>query len=102
MNFFHVGQAIWEENGVRKVHEGATSLGGAPWGVGHALGLVASSCSFQTVYYFPNFLYIPKRTKSTFMELFESVYLPYHIPTPFQDSGVFRKVSSMCSSGVIV
>jgi hypothetical protein len=63
---------------------------------------VAPSCTFRTVYYFPSFLYIPKRTESTFMEFLESVYLPYHIPTPFQSSGAFRKVCFMCSSGVIV
>ena len=38
---------------------------------------------FQIVYYFPKFLNIPKQTEDTFVELLESVYLPYHIPTPF-------------------
>jgi hypothetical protein len=36
------------------------------------------------------------------MEFLESVYLPYHVPLPFQGSGVFWKVSLMYSSGVIV
>ena len=48
------------------------------------------------------FLNIPKLTESIFMEFLESVYLPYHVPLPFQGSGVFRKVSLMYSSGVIV
>src|SRR3989337_1151717 len=65
MNFSRVKQVIWKKNGVRKVHEGATSLVGTPWGVGRAPRLVASSCTFQIVYYFPNFLYIPKWTEST-------------------------------------
>ena len=65
-------------------------------------GLSPPRALFRLFIIFLIFLYIPKRTESTFMEVLESVYLPYHIPTPFQDSGAFRKVSSMCSSGVIV
>ena len=49
--------------------------------------------------YFSN---IPKQTENIFMEFLESVYLPYHVPLPFQGSGVFWKVSLMYSSGVIV
>ena len=33
--------------------------------------------------------------------IFFSVYLLYHVPPLFDDSGVFRKDSLMCSSGVI-
>jgi hypothetical protein len=29
---FHAGQVIWKKNGVSKVHGGATSSVGAPWG----------------------------------------------------------------------
>jgi hypothetical protein len=78
------------------------SAHGAPWGVGVPPELVAPSCTFLVVYYFPNFSYIPKQTKSTLMEFLELVYLPYHKPIPFQGSVVFRKVFFMCSSGVIV
>ena len=68
----------------------------APW------YLVPTRVRFLEVSYFPNFLNIPKLTKNIFVDFSESVYLPYHIPPLFHDSGVFRKVSFMCSSGVIV
>ena len=77
-------------------HQGAPGGPGAPW------CLVPSSVAFLVVSYFPNFCYIPKRTKNIFAYLSESVYLPYHIAPYFHDSGVFRKDSFMCSSGVIV
>ena len=57
---------------------------------------------FLVVSYFPNFCHIPKLTENIFADFSESVYLPYHIPPYFHDSGVFRKVSFICSSGVIV
>ena len=50
----------------------------------------------------PNFLNIPKLTKNIFADFLESIYLPYHVPPLFHDSGVLQKVSFMCSSGVIV
>jgi hypothetical protein len=64
--------------------------------------LVGDSWVPSAFSYFCNFSNIPKWTEIIFMEFLESVYLPYHIPTPFQGSGTFRKDSSMCSSGVIV
>jgi hypothetical protein len=102
MNFSHAGQVIWKKNGVGKVHEGATSLVGTPWGVGRAPQACRLLVHFSDGLLFSYFLYIPKRTESTFMKVLESVYLPYHIPTPFQAPGAFRKISSMCSSGVII
>ena len=57
---------------------------------------------FLEVSYFPNFLNIPKLTKNIFADFSESVYLLYHVPPYFHDSGVFRKDSFMCSSGVII
>ena len=64
--------------------------------------LVTSSWVLSAVSYFCIFSNIPKRIEIIFMEFLESVYLPYHIPTPFQGSGAFRKDSFMCSSCVIV
>ena len=51
---------------------------------------------------FPKFLNIPKLIKNIFADFSESVYLPYHVRPYFHDSGVFRKDSFMCSSGVKV
>ena len=51
---------------------------------------------------FPKFLNIPKLIKNIFADFLESVYLPYHVPPSFHDSGVFQKDSFMCSSGVKV
>ena len=51
------------------------------------------------------FSYISKYSKTYkkyFCGFFEAVYLPYHVPLYFHDSGVFRKDSFMCSSGVEV
>ena len=64
--------------------------------------LVGSTWVLSSVSYFCIFYNIPKLIEIFFMEFLESVYLPYHIPTPFQGSGAFRKDSLMCSSGVIV
>ena len=75
---------------------GVPGLPGAPW------CLVPTRGAFLVVSYFPIFCYIPKRTKNIFADFSESVYLPYHIPPFFHYSGVFRKVSFMCSSGVKV
>ena len=69
---------------------------GAPW------CLVPTRVRFLEVSYFPNFVYIPKLTKNIFVDFLESVYLPYYVPPYFQDSGVFRKDSFMCSSDVKV
>ena len=43
-----------------------------------------------------------KTDKNIFADFSESVYLPYHVPPYFHDSGVFQKDSFMCSPGVIV
>ena len=67
-----------------------------------ALCLVPTRERFLEVYLFPKFLNIPKLTKNIFADFSESVYLPYHVPPYFHDSGVFRKNSFMCSSGVKV
>ena len=56
----------------------------------------------SAVSYFCIFSNIPKLIESIFIEFLESVYLPYHIPLPFQGSGGFWKVYLMYSSGVIV
>ena len=91
------------ENGVEKAHVGPMSHQGAPVGWGGAPWcLVVTRWVRSGVSYFCIFSNIPKLTESIFMEFLESVYLPYHIPLPFQGSGVFRKVSLMYSSGVIV
>ena len=96
IDFFYLGeQAERKKNGVRKVPEvGTTHLG--------ALGLVPTRVHFLEVSYFPNFCYIPKLTENIFAAFLESVYLPYHVPPYFHDSGVFRKDSFMCSSDVKV
>ncbi len=64
--------------------------------------VVPTRVTFLVVSSFPNFCYIPKQTEIFFADFLESVYLPYHVPPLFHDSGAFRKVSFMCSSGVIV
>ena len=71
-------------------------LAGVPW------CLVPTRVTFLVVYYFPNFLNIPKLTKNIFADFSESVYLPYHIPPYFHDSGVFWKDSFICASSVKV
>ena len=91
-----------EENEVGKVPEVGTTHLGAPGKAGVPWCLVPSLVAFLVVSYFPNFGNIPKMTKNIFADFSESVYLPYHVPPLFQDSGVFRKVSFMCSSGVMV
>ena len=76
-------------------HQGALGMPGAPrW-------VVPTRVRFLEVSYFPNFLNIPKLTKKI-AYFSESVYLPHHVPPYFYDSGVFRKDSFMCSSGVKV
>src|SRR3990170_4382111 len=86
-----------EENRVGKVPEMGTTHLGAPGKAGAPWCLVPSSVSFLVVSYFPNFCNIPKLTKNIFADFSESVYLLYHIPPLFRDSGVFWKVSFMCS-----
>ena len=93
---------IWKENGVRKVPEGGTTHQGAPGRTDAPWCIVLTSVAFLFISYFPNFSNIPKLTENIFADFSESVYLSYHIPPLFQDSGVFRKVSFMCSSGVMV
>ena len=75
---------------------------GRAWLPGALWCLVPTRVIFLVVSYFPNFCYILKRTENIFMDFSESVYLPYHVPPLFHDSGVLWKVSFMCSSGVIV
>ena len=64
------------------------------------------SCAHQGTlpgsFFIPNFLNIPKQIKNIFADFSKSVYLQYHVPPYFHDSGVFRKDSFMCSSGVQV
>ena len=43
-----------------------------------------------------------KTDKKYFYRFFRAVYLPYYVPLHFHDSGVLRKDSFMCSSGVKV
>ena len=64
--------------------------------------LVPTRVRFLEVSYFPIFLNIPKLTKNIFAD-FRSpfTYRITHLLF-FHDSGVFRKVSFMCSSGVRV
>ena len=64
--------------------------------------IMPTRVTFLEVSYFPNFLNIPKLTKNIFADFSESVYLSYHVPPYFHDSGVFQKDSFMCSSSVIV
>ena len=85
-----MGNKQAEENTVWKVPQVGT------------IHLVPTRVRFLEVSYFPNFLNIPKLTKNIFADFSESVYLPYHVPPYFHDSGVFRKDSFMCSSGVKV
>ena len=81
---------------VGTTHLGTLGKPGAPW------CLVPTRVRFLEVSYFPIFLTNPKVTKNIFVDFSESVYLPYHVPPYFHDSGVFRKDSFMCSSGVKV
>ena len=81
---------------VGTTHLGMPGKPGAPW------CLVPTRVRFLEVSYFPNFLNIPKLTKNIFADFSESVYLPYHVPPYFHDSGVFRKDSFMCPFGVEV
>ena len=75
---------------------GAPGKPGAPW------CLVPTRVRFLEISLFPNFLNIPKLIKNIFADFSESVYLPYHVPPYFHDSGVFRMDSFMCSSDVKV
>ena len=91
-----------KKNGVRKLPEVGTTHLGTPGLPGASWCLVPTRVTFLVVSYFPNFLNIPKLTKNIFAEFLESAYLPYHVPPYFHNSGVFRKDSFMCSSGVKV
>src|SRR4051812_6000400 len=53
-------------------------------------------------FFIPKILKYSKTDKNIFADFSESVYLPYHVPPYFHDSGVFQKDSFMCSSGVKV
>ena len=70
-----------------------------------ALGALVS-CAYQWTlpgsFFISKILKYSKTDKNIFVDFLESVYLPYHVPPYFHDSGVFRKDSFMCSSGVKV
>ena len=91
-----------EENGVGKVLEVGTTHLGAPGKAGAPWCLVPSLVAFLVISSFPNFCNIPKLTKNIFADFSESVYLRIMYLLFFGYSGVFRKVSFMCSSGVMV
>ena len=69
---------------------------GVPWCI------VPTRGRFLGVSFFQKFLNITKQIKNIFADFSESVYLPYHVPPYFHDSGVFRVDSFMCSSGLKV
>ena len=64
------------------------------------------SCAHQGTlpgsFLFSYFSKYSKTEKNVFADFSESVYLSYHVPPYFHNSGVFRKDSFMCSSGVKV
>ena len=101
-DFLSWGTSRTEEKRSPKVPEVGTTHLGVPGMPGAPCCIVPTRVPFLEVSYFPNFLNIPKLTKNIFADFSESVYLPYHVPPYFHDSGVFQKVSLMCSSGVIV
>ena len=101
-NFYSWETSIWKENGVGKVSEVGTTHQGTPGRAGAPWCIVLTSVAFWFISYFPNFSNIPKLTKNIFADFSGSVYLPYHVPPIFQNSGVFRKVYFMCPSGVMV
>ena len=70
------------------------SMGGVPGG--HNQGMLPGS------FFIYKILKYSKTDKKYFADFSESVYLPYHVPPYFLDSGVFRKDSFMSSSGVTV
>ena len=57
---------------------GACPTGGAP------SSLVGASCPFRTTSFFLKSLNNPKLMKIAIRVVFESVYLPYHVPMPFR------------------
>lgn len=96
----------WKQANYRKTESGrytgwaqptwACLVPGAPW------YLVPTRVCFLEVSYFPIFLNIAKLIQNILSNFSEPVYLPYHVPPYFNDSGVFRKDSFNCSSSVIV
>ena len=90
------GRGVGKVPEVGTTHQGAPGRAGAPWCI------VLTSVAFQFISYFPKFSNMPKLTENIFADFSESVYLPYHVPPIFQNSGVFWKVSFMCSSDVMV
>jgi hypothetical protein len=91
-----------KKNGVRKVPEVGTTHLGAPGKPGAPWCLVPTRGTFLVVSYFPNFLNIPKLTKNTFAIFWSPFTYRITYLLFFSYSGVFWKVSFMCSSGVIV
>ena len=79
---------------------GKTHLG-AP-GARRALVSCAHQGPLPGSFFISKILKYSKTDKNIFADFSESVYLPYHVPPYFDDSGVFRKDSFMCSSGVKV
>ena len=67
-----------------------------------ALVYYAHQGTLPRSFFIPKILNYSKTDKNIFADFSESVYLPYHVPPYFHDSGVFRKDSFMCSSGVKV
>ena len=100
-NFYLVKQAYGKKTESGRHTWGPQGIRAHPRG-GGALLPCGSLVGPPVVSYFCIFSNIPKWIEIFFMEFLESVYLPYHIPTSFQGSGAFQKVSFMCSSGVIV
>ena len=78
---------------------------GAPGGQnppGRALVSCAHQGTLPGSFLFSYFSKYSKTDKNIFADFPESVYLPYHVPPYFHDSGVFQKDSFMCSSCVKV
>ena len=73
-----------QENGVREAHEVPRRQGARPTRGGAPSSLVGASCPFQTTSFFLKSLNNPKLMKIAIRVVLESVYLPYHVPMPFQ------------------
>ena len=101
-NFYLAKQAYGKKTELVRHTRDPQGISARPMGVAAPCCLVSTLWVLSAVSYFCNFSNIPKLTEIIFMEFLESVYLPYHRPTPFHGAGVFQKDSLMCSSGVIV
>ena len=101
-NFLSWEARIWKENGVGKVSEVGTTHQGTPRGAWRALVYRAHLDHLPVYFFIPKILKYSKTDREYFCGFSESVYLPYHVPPILKYSGVFQKVSFMCSSGVKV